>query len=74
MKVVLTLGHIAHAAVLKVLGLRASDYPFGHDVEHALPDGRILVDSYHPSRQNTNTGRLTQPQWDAVFVRCSRLI
>ncbi len=70
--VYLVLGRIAQQALLKVLGLRPRDYPFGHDVEQRLPDGRLLVNSYHPSRQNTNTGRLTPPQWDAVFRRCRR--
>jgi uracil-DNA glycosylase family 4 len=67
--VILALGRIAHEAVLKCLKLRARDFPFGHGAEHGLPDGRRLLDSFHPSRQNTNTGRLTRAMWRAVFRR-----
>ncbi len=56
---VLALGRVAHNAVLGALGVRQADCPFGHGTHHALPDGRALVDSYHCSRYNTNTGRLT---------------
>jgi uracil-DNA glycosylase family 4 len=71
---ILALGRIAHEAVLKCLKLRPRDFPFGHDAEHRLPDGRILLDSYHPSRQNTNTGRLTRPMWRAVFLHAKSLM
>lgn len=67
--VLLALGGVAHKAVIRSLQLRQKDYPFGHDAEHALPDGRILVDSYHCSRYNTNTGRLTPDMFAAVFQR-----
>lgn len=64
LRVVLTLGRVAHEAVLGALGLKG--IPFGHGTAHAL--GRLtLVDSYHPSPQNTNTGRLTPAMFDAVF-------
>ena len=55
----LALGRIAHDAVLRALGLRLRDFPFAHAAKHTLPEGRILVDSYHCSRHNTQTGRLT---------------
>jgi uracil-DNA glycosylase family 4 len=58
--VILALGAIAHGAVLRAKGLRASAHPFGHGAEHRLPGGRlVLVDSYHCSRYNTQTRRLT---------------
>ncbi len=68
-RVLLALGRIGHEALLRVLGLRPADFPFAHGAEHRLPDGRWLVDSYHPSRQNTNTGRLTRAMWRRVFRR-----
>lgn len=69
--VVLVLGRIAHEAVLRTLGLRLAAYPFGHGAAHALPDGRTLLDSYHCSRYNTNTGTLT-PQMFAGVLREAR--
>jgi len=73
-RVLLALGRIAHEAILRILHLKPADYPFSHGSERGLPDGRILLDSYHPSRQNTNTGRLTRPMWRAIFVRARRLM
>jgi uracil-DNA glycosylase len=61
--VVLALGGVAHRAVISALGLRQVDHPFGHGVIHQLdqPSGQLtLVDSYHCSRYNTQTGRLTE--------------
>jgi uracil-DNA glycosylase family 4 len=66
-KVILALGLIAHKAVLTALGLKQSALTFGHGAVHALPDGRTLVDSYHCSRYNTNTGRLTEAGFHQVF-------
>lgn len=74
LKAYLALGRIAHDALLRVLGLRPSQAPFSHGAEHPLPGGRILLDSYHPSRQNTNTGRLTRPMWRSIFRRAAALI
>ena len=71
--VLLALGAIAHGAVLRALGLRQSAYAFGHGAEHRLPDGRILVDSYHCSRYNTNTRRLTAEMFAQVVGRASAL-
>lgn len=58
--VVLALGTVAHTAVLRALGLRQRDARFAHGARHPLDGGRLLVDSYHCSRYNTQTGRLTQ--------------
>jgi uracil-DNA glycosylase family 4 len=65
--VILALGRIAHDATLRALGCRSSAYAFGHGARHVLPDGRTMFDSYHCSRYNTNTGRLTAAMFDAVF-------
>jgi uracil-DNA glycosylase len=62
------LGAIAHGAVLAALGLRRAPYPFAHGALHALPDGRLLADSYHCSRLNTNTGKLSAGMFEAVFA------
>lgn len=48
---------------------RAASHPFGHNALHDLGDGRVLIDSYHCSRYNTNTGRLTEAMFEAVFER-----
>ena len=63
---VLALGGLSHKAVLRARGLKASHVPFQHGVLHELPDGFLLADSYHVSRLNTNTGRLTTPMFEAV--------
>ena len=65
---VLALGTVAHQAVLRALGLKQKTHPFVHGREHALPGGRWLVDSYHCSRYNTQTGRLTEAMFHAVFT------
>lgn len=65
--VILALGLIAHKAVIRALGLKQSSFPFGHNQSHELGRGRWLVDSYHCSRYNTQTGRLTPEMFHAVF-------
>lgn len=65
--VILALGNIAHKAVLMALGLRPAAYAFGHGACHELPDGRVLIDSYHCSRYNTQTRRLTRADFHDVF-------
>ncbi len=72
--VVLALGSMAHNAVLKALGLKLKDYPFGHDNFYTLPTGLVLATSYHCSRYNTQTRRLTQAMFHAVFRRIRRHI
>jgi len=64
---VLALGRIAHEAALIALGVRRSDYPFAHAACHSLPNGLTLFDSYHCSRYNTNTNRLTPAMFRDVF-------
>jgi uracil-DNA glycosylase family 4 len=71
---ILALGLIAHRAVLQALKLRQADYAFGHAAEHRLPDGRRLLDSYHCSRYNTQTGRLTDAMFDKVVERARILM
>jgi uracil-DNA glycosylase len=66
-RVIIALGRIAHDATLRAVGARLSAFPFDHGAVHALPDGRYLVDSYHCSRYNTNTGRLTPEMFSDVF-------
>jgi uracil-DNA glycosylase family 4 len=78
-RVTLVLGRIAWESWLKAAGwwdrLTPRDRPrFAHGAEAALPDGSTLLCSYHPSRQNTNTGRLTWEMWQAVFARARALL
>jgi uracil-DNA glycosylase family 4 len=68
LRVVLALGGVSHKAVLRARGLRASHTAFVHGAVHTLPDGLLLVDSYHVSRLNTNTGRLTTAMFEAVIA------
>ena len=66
--VILALGNVAHAAVLKAFAVKAKDYKFGHAARHILPNGLVLYDSYHCSRYNTQTRRLTEAMFHDVFV------
>jgi uracil-DNA glycosylase family 4 len=65
---ILALGLLAHDAVLRAFGLRLSAWRFKHGIRHALPNGTVLADSYHVSRLNTNTGRLTAPMFEAAVA------
>ena len=74
LRVIVVLGRIAYENWLRAAGWWAVMRPavrprFGHGAVSALPDGTVLVCSYHPSRQNTNTGRLTRAMWHRVFRR-----
>jgi uracil-DNA glycosylase len=69
---VLALGAIAHQAVLAAAGARRSAYRFAHGELHTLPGGLLLADSYHCSRYNTNTGKLTPAMFEAVFAELRR--
>ena len=66
--IVLALGKIAHDALLRTLNLRLISYPFAHAAEHDLNNGLKLIDSYHCSRYNTQTKRLTPEMFSAVFA------
>jgi uracil-DNA glycosylase family 4 len=68
---ILALGAIAHNAVLAALGLRRALFPFEHGRLHGLPCGLALADSYHCSRLNTNTGKLSPAMFEAVFALLS---
>jgi uracil-DNA glycosylase family 4 len=67
--VILCLGLISHKAVIKALGLKQSDYPFKHGGIYLLDDGRTIIDSYHCSRYNTNTKRLTEDMFSEIFIQ-----
>ena len=69
----LALGAIAHGAVLRALGLKQSAFAFAHGAEHALPRNLTMVDSYHCSRYNTNTRRLTTDMFRTVVERAAKL-
>ncbi len=71
--VILALGGLSHKACVKALGGRQKDYPFGHLAEKVIGD-YVLLDSYHCSRYNTQTKRLTPPMFDAVFDRVRVLL
>ncbi len=66
LRAVLALGVLAHAAVLKACGIPAARLRFRHGDIHVLPDGLLLADSYHVSRYNTNTGKLTEAMFHEV--------
>jgi len=67
LKIILSLGLVSHNAILKATGHKQSAFKFGHCSKHDLGNGLILIDSYHCSRYNTNTGRLTTEMFDNVF-------
>jgi len=72
--VILTLGRIAHEAVLRALGLKPKDHPFAHNALHQLSEKRHLLDSYHCSRYNTQTRRLTEPMFRQIFTRARQIV
>jgi uracil-DNA glycosylase family 4 len=72
--VILALGTVAHQAVLKAYHLKLSSAVFAHNAQHALPGGRTLIDSYHTSRYNVQTKRLTKEMFAEVFRSIGRLL
>ena len=74
LKVILALGTLAHNSVLGALQLRRSAWKFSHNARHDFGLGLVLIDSYHCSRYNTNTGRLTEDMFKDVFMTIRRLI
>ncbi|MEL6726946.1 MAG: uracil-DNA glycosylase [Pseudomonadota bacterium] len=72
-KVLLCLGKISHDSTVRALGLRLKDHAFGHASEYKIGD-LTLLSSYHCSRYNTNTGRLTTEMFESVFNRAKTLI
>jgi len=72
--IVLALGGIAHRAIVKAFTLRQADFKFAHAAEHVLGEGIMMLDSYHCSRYNTNTGRLTPEMFQKIFRRARELI
>jgi uracil-DNA glycosylase family 4 len=73
-RVILALGTVAHAAVLRACDLPSGAYRFAHAAEHSLSDDRVLLDSYHCSRYNTQTRRLTASMFEGVIGRARDLI
>lgn len=72
--VILALGTVAHEAVLKAFKLKRKDYPFGHGLHHQLPPRLHLLDSYHCSRYNTQTRRLTAEMFDQILHQARKLL
>ena len=68
LRVILALGRIAHDQVLSALALKKSHFPFAHGRVHSFENGIVLADSFHCSRYNTNTGRLTEAMFHSVFA------
>jgi uracil-DNA glycosylase family 4 len=73
LRAVVALGQIAHQSAVKALGGKLPKCPFAHLAEHRLPSGVVLIDSYHCSRYNQNTGRLSAEMFEAVFARAMAL-
>ncbi len=69
LKSILVLGRIAHDAVMNTFGLKKSQYPFAHEATHRFNNKLSITDSYHCSRYNVNTGRLTAPMFHAALER-----
>jgi Uracil-DNA glycosylase len=73
-KVIVVLGRIAFEGILRILSVHDSVFVFAHNAAYKIPKARWLVCSYHPSRQNTQTGRLTEEMFDQVWKTARRLL
>jgi uracil-DNA glycosylase len=73
-RVIVVLGRIAFDRILRIYSLKDADYPFEHNTVSKMPNGNYLVCSYHPSRQNTQTGRLTVAMFDLVWKTVRSLL
>ncbi len=69
LRTIIALGQIAHQSVIKALGAKLPKHRFAHGAVHHMLDGRVVIDSYHSSRYNQNTGRITTEMFEAVFER-----
>ena len=74
LKVLLSLGLVSHQSVIRSFGLKQKDFKFAHQAVHDLGNGLTLIDSYHCSRYNTNTGRLTTEMFENVFAEIAKII
>ncbi len=74
LKVILTLGALSFNTFCKVYGVRRREIVFRHGAQYILDDGKTLIASYHPSRRNTNTGRLTWQMWIKIFKDIKSII
>jgi uracil-DNA glycosylase family 4 len=72
--VILALGRIAHESVLRALGAGPRQHPFAHGAVHRLSGGQVLVSSFHTSRYNVNTGRLTTAMFEEIVALAARLV
>jgi uracil-DNA glycosylase len=66
-RAIFAIGGVAHVQALRALGVKTSAFGFAHGAAHGLPDGRVLVDSYHCSRLNVSTGRITASMFEAAL-------
>lgn len=71
LKVIIALGRIAHESVVLAVNSKQKNHPFGHGAISILPTGHTLIDSYHCSRYNTNTGRLTTEMFENIFTKAT---
>ena len=73
-KVLVALGRIAFDRILRMNSINVNSLPFSHNALYKIPDGRYVICSYHPSRQNTQTGRLTAAMFDQIWISALDLI